>query len=140
MKELVVDIEGVHKDHTVSIALKEELTISDDLEREAKQTPASFGYYAVLAAKAEAKFTRVEDAFEQWQAETETAILEDRGKPFKTVAELKRVLRALPKYASYKSKLNELSEQAAILKAVSKAFEHKKDLVQTIAANRRKEL
>ena len=140
MKELVVEIEGIAEGHPVSVALKADLTISDDLEREAKRTPAQFGYYAVLAVKAEAKLNRVDDAFDQWQAETEKRLIGEHGKPFKTVGDLKRELKLLPKYYSFRQKLEELREHAAILKAVSKAFEHKKDLVQTIAANRRKEL
>lgn len=142
MKELIVEIPDLAKDHTIAIALKEDLTISDDLERECKRTPAQFGYYAVLAEKADARTKRVKLAFEQFSAETEDRIIAEAGgrSKFKAAKDLTREVAKLPRYYAFKKKIAQCEEDAGVLRQVAKAFEHKKDLVQTMNANRRKEM
>lgn len=144
MKELVVEIEGLTPGHPVVVALKGDLTISADLKREVTVTAAHYGYYAVLAEKAQARTKRTKLAFEIWSSGAEEEIVARRiregGKAFKTVKEITRELMKIPKYKAYRLKIEEYEEQAGILKAIAKAFEHKKDLVQTMAADRRKEI
>ena len=137
-KDLIVEIPGLVPD-TVKIALREDLTISEDLGREVDQTAAQFGYYAVLAEKAEARFQMTKLAFDLWRAKTEDVISAEYG-PFKTVKELDRKVMQLAKWRSFKTTLIEFEEHARILKQVAKAFEIKVNLVQTKNANRRKEL
>jgi len=137
-KELVIDISGLVP-HCVTIALKEDLTISEDLGREVDQTAAQFGYYAVLSEKAEARYQITKLAFELWRAGVEENMVAEYG-PFKTVKELDRKVMQLPKWRSFKMTLIEFEEHARILKQVAKAFEIKVNLVQTKNANRRKEM
>jgi len=138
MKELVVEIPGLVPD-TVSVALKKDLTISEDLEHEVNRTASQFGYYAVLAEKAEARYNSIKLAFEVWRAGAEKEIIAAKG-PFKTVKELDRIVIQRPKWRKYKALMNEYESYRGILKQIAKAFEAKKDLVQTRAADRRKEV
>lgn len=142
MRELVVEIEGLEPGHPVTVALVADLTIGEDLERECKRTAAQYGYYAVLAEKAEARIKRSKLTFEMWKAETEDRIVADAGGAgkFKRVKDLTRELIKLPRYAAFVRRIIQHEEEAGIMKQVAKAFEHKKDLVQTCNANRRSEM
>jgi hypothetical protein len=144
MKELVIEIDGLTPGHPVTVALKADLTISADLKREVTVTAAHFGYYAVLAEKAYARMKRTKLAFEIWSSGVEAGIYDrikaDTGKAPKTVKDVTRELMKIPKYQMYRLRIEEYEEHANILRAIAKAFEHKKDLVQTMNANRRKEL
>jgi len=144
MKELIVEIEGLSEGHSVVVALKKDLTISADLHREVTVTAAHYGYYAVLAEKAYARMKRTKLGFEIWASGAEEEIvnrsLRETGKRPKAVKDVTRELMKNPKYRAYRLKIEEYEEQANILRAIAKAFEHKKDLVQTSNANRRKEL
>ena len=138
MKNLKINIEGLAS-KPIHLELKKDLEITDDIEYEAKRAAARFGYYAVLAEEAQARVERAESSFEVWTAQESRSLEEENGKPFKTVEELKRKLRMIPKYSQWKSTLVKYRKEYRILKVVAKSFEHKKDLIQTVAANRRSE-
>jgi len=139
MKEYVVEIPGLVPE-TVTVALKEDLTISEDIAREVNVTPAQFGYYAVLAEKAQGRYNNLKLSYDIWKSETEAALIEENGGPFKTIKEMDRLLFTKPKWRAYRVKLNKFEEEAKILKQVAKAFEIKKDLLQTKSSNRRSEM
>ena len=143
MKEYIVEIKDLVPE-TVTVALQADLTISSDIGREIRRTASQFGYYAVLAEKAESRTRRAKLGFDLWRARTEdeieTKMRAETGKGFSKVKDLTRELMKLPKYKAYQLKLDEYEEQARVLKVVARAFEHKKDLVQTQSANRRREL
>lgn len=142
MRELVVEIPGIVPE-TVSVALKEDLTISEDIEREAKYAAYRFGYYAVLAEKAASKQRKLNISFELWQAEEcarQRAELEATGAKRIAQAQLDRLLQLHPKYRAYTVKIEEAKYHEGVLRSIAKAFEIKKDLVQTISANRRREI
>ena len=138
MKNLKINIEGL-ANKPIQLELKRDLEISDDIEYEAKRAAARFGYYAVLAEEAQARVERAESGYEIWYARESRSLVEENGKPFKTVDELKRKIQTIPKYSSWKSTLAKYRKEYRVLKVIAKAFEHKKDLVQTICANRRAE-
>ena len=137
MKNLKISIEGL-ANKPIDVELKRDLEIGDDIEYEAKRAAARFGYYAVLAEEAQARLEKAESAFEIWIARESRSLEEEHGK-FKTVDELKRTLKLIPKYSQWKSTLVRYRKEQRTLKVIAKSFEHKKDLVQTIAANRRAE-
>ena len=143
MKELVIEIPGLVPE-PVTVALKADLTISEDLEREVKCTPSQFGYYAVLSEKAESRYRRCKLGFDLWRSEAEDDLEAQQrvetGKGFSKVKDLTRLIMRQPKYRAYMLKLDEYEEHARILKKVAEAFAHKKDLVQTICSNRRSEM
>lgn len=87
MKEYVVEIPGLVPE-TVTVALKEDLTISEDIAREVNVTPAQFGYYAVLAEKAQGRYNNLKLSYDIWKSETEAALIEENGGPFKTIKEM----------------------------------------------------
>lgn len=137
MKNLKINIEGL-ANRPITIQMRRDLIITDDIEYEAKRAAAKFGYYAVLAEEAQARVEKAESAYEIWYAQESKALEDELGK-FKTVDELKRKVRLIPKYSQWKTTLAKYRKEYRILKVVAKSFEHKKDLVQTIAANRRSE-
>ena len=138
MREHVIEIEGLIPE-SVSVALKEDLTISEDLEGELNKTAALFGYYAVLAEKAFARVKNAQIHFDMWEARQLRSILRSKDKPDpKWIIDAD--IKALPKWFAYQEKIRQYEKEAKILKAIATAFENKLKLVQTKNANRRKEL
>ncbi len=137
VKDLEIAIEGLLPQE-IRIKLKAELTVSEDLEREVRRTAAQFGYYAVLAEKAESRHRRGKLGYDMWRSGYEDELSRDTS--FKRVKDLTRLVMQSPKYKAWMLKLDQYEEEARIIKAIAKAFEIKKDLVQTSAADRRKEM
>lgn len=129
-------------DEEIVVKLRPLLTISEDLDYEVDRAAAIYGYYAVLSEKADTRYQRVKFNSEKWRAEAEFAESKARqtsGLKAHTEAQMKAFIMSQPKYRSYHSHIIECDEQKRILKIIAKALELKKDLVQTKAANRRKE-
>lgn len=138
MREYIVEIEGLVPE-TVTASLKEDLTISDDLAVEIDRCAAQFGYFAVLSERAQSRYQRLKLSYEMWQAEIEKQMLDD-GLKFKLVKDMNREVLGMPKSKLYRAKLLKFEEEAKILKQIAKAFEIKKDLIQTKSSNRRSEI
>lgn len=136
-KDLQLAIDGLLPEE-IKISLKNELMISQDLERDVRRTAAQYGYYAVLAEKAESRYRRGKLAFDMWRSEYEDELSQETK--FARVKDLTRQVMKHPKYKAWMMKLDKYQEDAGLMKAITKAFEHKKDLVQTSAADRRKEM
>lgn len=140
-KDLVVEVEKLLPEPVV-LSIRDELSISEDIDTEVDRASSNFGYYAVLSEMAQTKFDKLKFAFETWKAKEEERIATEReyeGKKPYTVAQMQSFVRSQEKYKSFQLKLIEYEEQKRILKVIANAFEMKKDLVQTKAANRRNE-
>jgi len=137
MNALTVEIKGLAK-KDIKVSVRKALSISEDIEYELRRAASMYGYYAVLAEEAQARLEGAEAKYDIWYSKESKALEEERGK-FKTVEELKRHVKMIPKYASWMTTLAKYRKEYRMLKAISKAFEHKKDLVQSISANRRAE-
>ena len=127
----------------VELKLRKDLKISEDIDSEVDHAAINFGYFAILAEKADTRYHRVKFSFEAWQAETEAKALRTRqttGQKAYTADQMKAHVRSQSKYRGFQIKLIELDEQKRILKVIAKAFELKKDLIQTKASNRRSEI
>jgi len=139
--DLVYEIKGLVP-RTVVIALEEELSITEDIDSEVDKAAARFGYYAVLAEKAGARFEKLKLSFNFWEADSkcrkDERLAFDTEKKL-TEGQMKSYIMSQPKYKTYQLKMIELREQSNIMKVIARAFEKKSDLVQTKAANRRKE-
>jgi hypothetical protein len=138
-RDIEVEISGIVP-ATVKMRVAEDLRISEDLEREVDNTAAQMGYWAVLAEKAKTRHEATKLRYERWRATRERELKEIDGKKYKTGKDFERDLFAETKYAAFRSKINEQDEQYRIIKAIAKAFEAKKDLVQTKCSNRRSEI
>jgi hypothetical protein len=136
-KDLQIAIDGLLPEE-VKISLKSELMVSEDLERDVRRTAAQYGYYAVLAEKAESRHRRGKLAFDMWRSEYEDEL--SQNTKFARVKDLTRQVMKHPKYKAWMLKLDKYQEDAGLMRAITKAFEHKKDLVQTSAADRRREM
>ncbi len=127
----------------VTLKLSADLKISEDIDTEVDIAAINYGYYAILAEKADTRYQKLKFAFEGWQAQTEAKAQRQRQaeavKAY-TEAQMKAHVRSQPKYRGYQMKLLELDEQKRILKVIAKAFEMKKDMVQTKSSNRRTEI
>ena len=141
MRDIVYEIKNLVPE-SVIISVKDDLTITEDIDTEVDRAASHFGFYAVLAEKAETRYQKMKFAFDQWKAQVESAEIMTRAregkKPF-TEAQMKAHVQSQPKYKAFQIRLIEFDEQRRIVKVVAKAFELKKDLVQTKSSNRRKE-
>jgi hypothetical protein len=140
-KDLIVEVERLLPEPVV-VNIREELSISEDIDTEVDQAASKFGYYAVLSEKAQTKLDKLKFAFDVWKAKEEERIATEReyeGKKSLTLPQMTAYVKSQEKYKSYQLKLIEYEEQKRILKVIANAFEMKKDLVQTKAANRRNE-
>lgn len=139
MKDLTYEIKGLVPDPVV-VALKDELTITEDIDGEVDEASARFGYYAVLAEKAEARYEKLKLGFNLWESDIKVRKDEqsalDKEKKL-TEAQMGAHVMSQPKFKAYQLKLIELKEQKNVMKAISKAFDKKSDLIQTKACNRR---
>jgi len=142
MRDLVYEIAGLLP-KTVTFVISKALKISEDMDTEVDEAAYLFGFYAVLAEKAETKHQKLKFNFESWRAgaeSNENITRSTEGKKSHTEAQMKAVIMSQPKFRLYQKKLIEVDEQRRILKVISKALEMKKDLVQTKSSNRRNEL
>jgi hypothetical protein len=127
----------------IVVSISTQLRISEDIDTEVDTAAKMFGYYAVLSERAETRYNKMKFAFEQWKAEVETRESRSRaadGQKKLTEAEMKAFVQSQSKYRSYQLKIIQFDEDRRVLKVIAKAFELKKDLVQTKASNRRAEL
>lgn len=147
-KDIVLEFEGLLQEtikglpEKVQVKVWEALKITEDIDTEVDRAAAWYGYYAVLSEKANLRLLRMEIAFDLWREENaqhrrnEFASL---GKKPPTPSQMSSYLKNLAKYRGYEVQLAEYQYERDVLKVIAKAFEMKKDLVQTKAANRRKE-
>lgn len=127
----------------VKFSLREELNISEDIDSEVDKASATFGFYAVMSEKASARLSKLNFAFEKWKNKTQrdTIIQRDNdGLRKLTIKQMEEFLKSIPMYQSYQLRVVEYEEQRNILRSITKAFEFKCNLVQTKAANRRREI
>ena len=76
-KDIKFEFEDLLPD-TISFSLKEELSISEDLDTEVDRAAHTFGWYAVIAEKADTKYQKLEFIFNKWKVETKTNELKRR--------------------------------------------------------------
>lgn len=141
-RDLFIEIKELIPE-TVSLKLRKDLKISEDIDTEVDIAAVNYGYYAILAEKADTRYQKVKFSFETWQAETEARCGRQRqaeNQKKYTEAQMKAHVRSQSKYRGFQIKLIELDEQKRILKIIAKAFEMKKDMVQTKSSNRRQEI
>lgn len=126
----------------VVVSIQKDLRISEDIDTEVDRAPAQYGFYAVLSEKAETRYQKMKFGFDQWKAgvESDQIMLRAReGKKAFTEAQMKAFVSSQPKYKAYQIRLIQYDEQRRIVKIIARAFELKLQMIQTKAANRRKE-
>jgi hypothetical protein len=140
-RDIIFEVKGLLPE-TVSVSIEKELKISEDIDYEVDTAARKFGYYAVIAEKAETRYNKMKFAFEKWQAEIEARENQqsrsDGTKPM-TEAQMKSFVRSNEKYRAFQLRLIEFDEHRRIFKVIAKAFELRIELVRTKAANRRRE-
>lgn len=142
IRDLIYEVEKLLPE-TVFINIKEELFISEDIDSEVDEASSRFGYFAVLSEKSETKYQKLKFAFEAWKGKEEERIAREReydSKKAFTEKQMTAYVRSLSKHKSFMLKLIEYDEQRRIMKVIARAFEMKKDLIQSKSANRRNEL
>lgn len=142
MKDIIYEIEGLIPDD-VFISLKKELMISEDIDTEVDKAAYKYGHYAVLAEKAETRHTKLKFAYDIWRADVEASEAKSKAyakeKAF-TEAQMKAFVMSQDKYRAFQVRLIQYDQDRRVLKVIAKAFELKKDLVQTKSSNRRIEM
>lgn len=141
MRDLLLEVEGLLPEK-ISFHVKKLLTITEDIDYEVDHAAAEYGFYAVLAEKAETRYSKMKFAFDQWKAQVETRTLiekkKDGEKPL-TEAQMKAYVMAQPKYVTYQNALQKLDHELRVLKIIAKALELKAGQIQTKSSNRRSE-
>ncbi len=140
-RNLIVEIENVVPEKVV-LSIKDELLITEDIDTEIDQAAYRFGYFAVLAEKAKHRAEKFKMALEFMESELIKEISESREAECKkalTVDQMKATVRSQTKYKNLRYQVHIAAEQSDILFQVAKAFERKSNLIQTKAANRRRE-
>ena len=141
MRDLTHEISGLLPAPIV-ISIKDQLRITEDLDYEVDTAARTFGYYGLLSERAETRYQKMKFAFEHWKAGVESNEDQERiseGRKKMTEAERTAHVRVQTKYKAYQLKMIQFDEDRRVLKIIARAFELKKDLVQTKAANRRRE-
>jgi hypothetical protein len=138
-RDILYEVKGLVPD-TVFINIREKLMISEDMDTEVDRSASEYGYWAVLSEKADTRYQRIKFQFETWKAEIEsreTLRRSDEGKKKLTEAEMKSFVMSQVKYRAYMDTIIKFDEHKRILKVIAKAFELRKDMVQTKSSNRR---
>lgn len=142
MRDLSFEIKGLLSED-VYFSVKDELLITENLDKEVDQAAAKFGFYALLSEKAETKYQKLKFRFESWKAAIESEEISrrfvEKVKPA-TESQMKAFVSSHKEYKLYKERLLQLEEQCRVQKILARAFEIKKDLIQTKCSNRRSEL
>ena len=141
MKDFKVEIDGLVEER-LSVEVKKSLRITEDIDTEVDEAASNFGFYAVLAEKAESRYKKLKFAYDKWRAEFETAENAERardGLKARTEAQMKAFVQASERNKAYQLKLLKLDEDYRHMKALAKAFELKLELVRTKSSNRRSE-
>jgi len=141
VRDIFYEVKGLLPE-TVSLSIKKELHVSEDIDHEVDIAASTYGFYAVLAEKAETRHQKMRFAAEGWTASVEARTAKERSdeklKNY-TESQMKAHVRSQSKYRAYHLKLIEFDHDRRILKIIAKAFELKLELVRTKAANRRRE-
>jgi len=135
-----IELKGVVPD-TVYISVKDKLRIGKDLDLELDEASEQFGYYGVLAERADTAYQRSELAYKIWRAEVEkkkNQELKISGEKM-TKDQMIAHIRGLEEYSLRKLRLIDLDEKKRILKVLAKAFDKKSELIRTKCSNKRKE-
>lgn len=142
MKTLELEFDKIVPEK-VQINLREELEITEDIDTEVNEAAGTFGFYAVLAEKADQKMSQIRFECDKWVAEERKRVQTERDlmeyKMF-TEPQMMAHLNTTPQYLAYQKLLIKATGQRNMLRCISKAFELKASLVQTKAANRRSEI
>lgn len=141
MKDFKVEVEGLMPEK-LSLQVRESLKISEDIDTEVDQAAAEYGFYAILAEKAETRHQKLKFAHEKWKAEYETSENAQRhrdGLKSRTEAQMKAMVASSERNKAYQLKLIKLDEDRRNMKALAKAFELKSEMVRTKSSNRRSE-
>lgn len=142
MQDLVVQIEGLLPKE-IFVKVKDKLMISEDIDTEVDKAAANFGYYGVLAEKADTRHKKLKFAMETWRSEVESRIDLERfkgGEKKFTEKQMQAYIATQDKYKAYQLKMISLDDATRQLKILAKAFEKKAEMVQTKASNRRSEI
>ena len=127
----------------VTLSIRDELLISEDLDTEVDQAAYRFGYYAVLAEKAAGRASRLKMVLEFWEADETKKVIEERERDHKkpyTESQMKAYIHSNQFYKIRRYEIEQAAEQANILDQIARAFDKRTSMVQTKAANRRKEI
>ena len=103
MRDLTIEIDGLLPE-PVKFALREELEISSDIERDIRRLPALFGYFAILSEKAESRCRRAKLAFDMWRNDYEDELC--TGTKFSRVKDMTRLVMKHPKYKAWVLKMD----------------------------------
>jgi hypothetical protein len=139
LKELLLEIDGLTSEK-ISIELRKLLKVGSDLEEEARNASAYFGYYAILAARAEMKFRRRETSFEIWFVKEKQKIIDSASPKKMSQKAAEEEIKRSSNYKNWKDVLFKAEQDSLVLNKCARALEYKIGCVQTLNANRRKEM
>lgn len=147
-KEIVLEFDDLLKDAISGLPEKVQIKVWEELrlrpiDVEVDEVAGWYGFYAVLAEKADLRLMKLELAFSIWKEDRSeamrTSLAAERKKSL-TNARMESYLKTLANYRGFELKVVEYTFERNVLRTIAKAFGMKKDLVQTKAANMRQEI
>ena len=126
----------------VRVNIHEDLIITDNIDGEIEEAPASYAYYAVIHEKAKLRRTLLEIQFKDWEKETERQIaqeISDSGSKALTGPQMDAQVTKDPNHRRYKETIAKRKYEENVFGIIADAFEKRISLIQTKAANLRKE-
>ena len=129
---------------TIKIDLNEELSISEvQINKELHQQPTHYAFLSMLLVKMKKELTKAQVNLDKVRGELfidyKRSIDTETGRPYSNdLAEANVLLEE--DYIEAQQKVIEKEEQFGIVKAAVDAFNQRKDLIQSLSANLRKEI
>jgi len=131
--KVTLDYEG----DEIELQLSDSLVITDDLDKEVDEAPREMAFIGALLSEASKEYDEMKLELQIWEAEKDQGIREETFK----ITEA-RVIREIQRDKSWRKKKKQLIGQNALvdkLKYAYEAYKKKADLIQTKAADRRRE-
>ena len=129
---------------TIKIDLNEELSISETrINKELHDQPTHFAFLSMLLVKMKKELTKSQVDLDKIKGELfieyKRSIDQETGRPYSNdLAEANVLLEE--DYMKAQNRVIEREEQFGIVKAAVDAFNQRKDLIQSLSANLRKEI
>lgn len=128
---------------TINFNIFKEANINEeDIEREIKSQPSKYAFLFVLHKKLLTKFETLrqhrQELYGKLYAISKGKVSKSTGRPFSDDLS-KAWVEAHPRYTKLTHQCIKAKDEADVLQGCVRAFEQRKDLIQTLSSNTRKE-
>lgn len=125
-----------------SVDPDDDLAIGSDLDRAMRRQPAHYAYYAGLAEEEYHRLKRVKSKIHCLEEDLDAKFRRQREKLAKrmTEREITQAIKRDPRMRALYDKQISTARRAGHLRVMKEAFAQRKDMLQSVGANQRKEM